>query len=300
MRDEVERFIIQGQARGWEPSTVLNYRYVLAMVAEFLGKRGCLRFADVTKDDLDAFMAFMLDDQHAKGSRVRAASLLRRFFVWLHEEGRIAVNPARALPVPDDGEEDLPDPPLPEEEVAAIIDGLPRSSVYDLRNACLFELLYGCGLRISEAMALDLSDLDFRRRTTLVRDSKHGQTRVVPLPRTAKESAQTYLALRKTLLCGPDHGALFITQQGQRWKRASVYGLFKILNWQRGPASRWLYPHIFRHSIAVHLLRRGADIRYIQAFLGHASLDTTKIYLRLVPGHLKEDYDEAMPDIAVG
>jgi len=107
-------------------------------------------------------------------------------------------------------------------------------------------------------------------------------------------------AVRRTLLKGPDHGALLISQYGRRMAQPSVYGFFDDLNRQRGPDARHLHPHLFRHSIAVHRLRGGADIRYIQAFLGHASLDTTKIYLRLVPGRLKEDYDRAMPEINVG
>ena len=80
----------------------------------------------------------------------------------------------------------------------------------------------------------------------------------------------------------------------------SVYNFFTKLNEARGPSARNLHPHLFRHSIAVHLLRGKADIRYIQELLGHADLDTTKHYLRLVPGHLREDYDAAMPDIATG
>jgi len=134
----------------------------------------------------------------------------------------------------------------------------------------------------------------------LVRESKHDQTRMVPLPQTAKSALQAYLSLRKALLTGPDTGALFLTVHGQRGKKGSIYGFFKGLNWQGVVSDRSLHPHIFRHSIAVHLLRRGADIRYIQRFLGHAQLDTTKIYIRLVPGHLKEDYEAAMPEINVG
>lgn len=300
MHDDIERFLVQGQAIGWKPNTLHNYRYILALTVDFLAMRGCRRFADVTRGDLEAFMGHLLADQHAKSSRIRASGLLRRYFGWLQDQGRIVANPSKGLPVPDDGEEDLPGPPLSEEEVAAIIDGLPRASVFDLRHVCLLEMFYGCGLRISEAVKLDLGHIDLHRRTVLILESKHDQTRLVPLPKTAKTALQTYLSLRKTLLRGPDHGAVFITEQGQRWKRSSIYGFFKVLNWKGVGTGRSLHPHIFRHSIAVHLLRRGADIRYIQQFLGHASLDTTKIYTRLVPGHLKEDYDKAMPEIEVG
>lgn len=300
MQDDIERFIIHGQASGWKPATVENYRYILAEAVEFLGKRGCRRFADVARGDMEAFMGHLVSQGFAKSTRMRMAGLLSRFFGDLQDQGRIVINPTKGVPIPDDGEEDLPEPPLSEEEVAAIIDSLPRATVFDLRAVCLLELLYGCGLRISEAMALNLDDLNLHRRTVQILDSKHGQSRVVPLPKTAKAALQAYLSLRKTLVVGPDRGALLLTQQGTRWKRSSAYGFFKQLNWQGVGQGRNLHPHIFRHSIAVHLLRGGADIRYIQQFLGHASLDTTKIYLRLVPGHLKDDYEAAMLEVEVG
>ena len=225
----------------------------------FLAQRGCRRFADVTRPDMEAYMAYLGTEAVAKSSRLRSATLTRRFFERLQDQGTIVGNPAKGMPVPDDGEADLPAPPLSEEEVAGIIDGLPRASVYDLRAVCLLELLYGCGLRISEALNLDLDDLELHRRTVLIRESKHDQTRVVPLPKTARTALQTYLTLRKTLVAGPDRGAVFLTQQGKRWAMGSVYGFFKMLHWKGVSPGRRLHPHIFRHSIAVHLLRRGAD-----------------------------------------
>ncbi len=198
------------------------------------------------------------------------------------------------------GELPLPEPPLSESEVAALLDGLPRATVLDLRGVCLLELYYGCGLRLSEAIRLNLTDIDLSRRTVLVLKSKHSQTRVVPLPGTARIAIQTYLALRRTLLRGPDTGALFLSERGTRISEDIVYALFERLNAQAGPEGRHLHPHLFRHSVAVHLLRGGADIRHIQAFLGHANLNTTKIYLRLVPLHLAEDYEKAMPEIETG
>ena len=108
-----------------------------------------------------------------------------------------------------------------------------------------------------------------------------------------------YLALRRTLLRGPDRGASFLNSRGQRLKPAGVRCWMRKLNATRVPDAPPVHPHLLRHSFAVHLLRNGADIRHIQEFLGHADLDTTKIYLRLVPGRLKDDYDAAMPEIAV-
>jgi site-specific recombinase XerD len=97
----------------------------------------------------------------------------------------------------------------------------------------------------------------------LIRESKHHQTRLVPLPKTARSALKTYLSLRRSLLRGLDHSALFLTQQGERWKQGSISGFFKMLNWNGFPNGRNLHRHIFWHSIAVYLLRWGTDVRYI-------------------------------------
>jgi len=293
-------YLDHGRALGWADATVTNYRHHLGVSLTYLLGRGCAGPADVSPADLDALMIHVRELGRAKKTRVQLAILLKQFFGWLHGHGRVVVDPSLTLALPDDGEEDLPDPPLSEEEVRALFDALPRRTVYDLRNACLLELLYGCALRIGEAIALDTADIDLARRVVVLLACKHGQDRVVPIMGTAQAAVQDYLAVRRTLLKGPDHGGLLLSQYGKRLAQPSVYGFFDDLNRRRGPDARHLHPHLFRHSIAVHLLRAGADVRYIQQFLGHGSLDTTKIYLRLVPGRLKEDYDRAMPEIATG
>jgi len=215
-------------------------------------------------------------------------------------DGRIVANPAAGVPVPDDGEEGLGELPLSGAEVAAIFDALPRASAIDLRNRCLLELLYGCGLRISEACALDCDDIDTVRRALVVREGKGGQDALLPVMGTALAATRDWLAVRRTMLKGPDHGALLRNQYGRRFDRGAAYGWFIDLNAARGPDARYLRPHLFRHSIAVHLLRGGADIRHVQEFLRHADLDTTKIYLRMVPGRLAEACHKAMPEVEAG
>jgi len=296
---EIDAYLRHGRAIGWSDKTVVNYAHHLGLLLSVLRKRGCRRIADITRDDLRALMEHVRDEGRAKTSRVQLAVLLKQTFQWFQDTGRIMGNPALGLPLPDDGEEDLPPAPLSEGDVAALFAALPRRNAYDLRNACLLELLYGCALRISEAIALNCDDIDLGHRTLVVRQGKGGQDRMLPVMTTASAAVKDWLAVRRTLLKGPDHGALFLSQYGKRLKLMSAYSLFNDLNAARGPDLRHLHPHLFRHSIAVHLLRGGADIRYIQALLGHADLDTTKTYLRLVPGHLKDDYDAAMPEISV-
>lgn len=298
MRHAIDAFLAQLQAGGIQPQTIAGYRSKLLPLAGFLARQGCRRIADVGREDLITYLGTLAERAHS--TRLDVIGMIRRWFAWMQETGRIVVNPAAGLPLPDDGELPLPEPPLSESEVAALLDSLPRATVLDLRGVCLMELYYGCGLRLSEAIRLNLADIDLGRRTVLVLNSKHYQTRVVPLPGTARIAIQTYLALRRTLLRGPDTGALFLSEHGTRISQDIVYAVFERLNAQAGPDGRHLHPHLLRHSIAVHLLRGGADIRHIQAFLGHANLNTTKIYLRLVPGHLAEDYEKAMPEIETG
>ena len=201
-------------------------------------------------------------------------------------------DPAADLHLPEPDEEPLPPAPLSEEQVAAVFDTVGRNSVVDLRIRLHLEMLYSCALRNSEAVNLDVADLDPDARTVLVRNGKGGKSRMLPLLAPALNAAADYLALRRELLKGPDTGALLLSPSGRRtpqwWMQDHLFKLSKTIGFR-------VFPHLLRHSIAVHLLRRGADIRYIQQALGHEDLSTTKVYLRLVSGQLREDYDKAMP-----
>jgi integrase/recombinase XerD len=115
--------------------------------------------------------------------------------------------------------------------------------------------MYGYGLRIFEVIALDSTDIDLTRRTLHIRDSKGGQDRLLPVMETALAIVKDYHSLRRTLIKGPDHGALFLNQYGKRMSMNTVYTFFDDLNAARGPEARHLHPRLFRHSIAVHLLR---------------------------------------------
>ena len=279
MRDEIEEFLAQGKAEGWSDDTLQSYR-------ERLGY-------------LERFAASLRREGWKRSSRRSILSTARTFFGWLAERGKLLSNPARDLRVEHEDQEELPAPPLSMDEVAVLLDGLPRRNAIDLRNRALLELLYGCGLRLSEALALDLGDIELANKTLHVRKGKGAKERDLPLGRVAIHAVRDYLALRRSLLKGPDNGIFLLDRFGRRVTEGNVRSWFQNLNRASGPKAQRLHPHLFRHSIAVHLLQNGADVRYVQQFLGHEKLDTTKIYLRLVPGRLKEDYDKAFPDIAV-
>jgi integrase/recombinase XerC len=289
---DVDLYLAQRGAADLSARSVRHHRCILYQVARLCAARGHRRWSTVTPADLDAVLLDLSARGLRRSSRDSCAWSLRSFGAWLAARGRVLRDPAADLHVADDDEIPLPPAPLTEEQVATLINGVPSRHVVDLRIRLHLEILYSCGLRNAEAVHLDVADLDLDDRTILVRAGKGGRSRILPLLAGTLAAAGAYLAVRRELLSGPDTGPLFLSPRGQR------LGAWWIQRWLAG-ASHTLgfhvHPHLLRHSIAVHLLRRGADIRHIQQFLGHADLETTKIYLRLVPGHLREDYDRAMP-----
>lgn len=276
------------------PRSVQHHRSCLRRVIALLHERGRMRWGQVTAADLDAVMLDLAEVGLSRNSLTSYAWSIRTFTRWLLDQGRVIINPADDLRVPDEDEVPLPPNPLTEGQVAALFASVPQVGVINLRIRLHLAVLYDAGLRNAEAVHLDLSDLDLDADTILVREGKGGKTRLLPLMEGTRVAATAYLALRRELLRGPDHGALFLSHTGRR------LGGHWIQRWMKRAGPRLgfeAHPHLLRHSIAVHLLRRGEDIRNIQAFLGHAHLDTTATYLRLVPGQLREDYDRAMPPL---
>lgn len=297
---DLQAFVTYGRARGWAPSTVKIYTSRVLLIASFCRKRGCRRSADVTAADLMALMQDQLERGVAKSTRVQLATTLHYVFGWMLDAGYILRTPAKRVPAPDDGEKDLPKSPMSEIEVGSFLASLPRGSVTDIRNIAVMELLYGCGMRRGEVLRLNLDDVDLGRRVLNIHESKAGQSRILPMMHAAMVALRDYLAVRRTLLRGPDHGAVFLTFTGKRLDEPTFGAIFREINKLRGSDMPRIHAHLLRHSIAVHLVRKGADIHHVQAFLGHGDLNTTKIYLRMIPGQLAESYEQYMPEIAVG
>jgi integrase/recombinase XerD len=297
--DAIADYLRQRTVEGLSPASIASITKCLRQLARALSERGVLTVADVTPSDLDAHLMALAERGLAHSSRLTHATVIRECFRRWHADGRCLRNPALDLPVADDEDTPLPEPPLDPAEVDALLAAIPKRDALDLRNRAIVEVLYGCALRLSECLHLDVDDLDLSRRTLQVRAGKGGKDRTVPLMKGALGSLKDYLAVRRHLVVGPDRGALFLTNRGSRIGPFVVQHLLADLSIRAGLPRR-VHPHLLRHSIAVAMLRGGADIRHVQALLGHSSIETTKIYLRMVPGHLREEYDKAMPTIATG
>jgi site-specific recombinase XerD len=296
--DAILAYIRQRTVEGLTPASISSITKCLTQLSSTLASRGVRLVSEITVMDIDAHFIGLAERGLALSSRYTHAAVVRACCTRWHADGLLQRNPALELPISNNEDIPLPELPLEPEEVAAMINAIPKRDVLDLRNRAIVEVLYGTALRLSECLHLDVDDIDKRRRTLEVRNGKGGISRTVPLMKCALGATMDYLSQRRHLVVGPDHGALFLNNRGQRIGAFVVQHLLTDLA-KRAGLGRRVHPHLLRHSIAVSMLRGGAEIRHVQALLGHRSIETTKIYLRMVPGHLREEYDKAFPTIAV-
>jgi integrase/recombinase XerC len=221
----------------------------------------------------------------------RKLAAVRAFFRFLIREGLIAANPARLVRTPK-APKTLPDV-MTAEQVNGLIDavGMERfERPYPARDRAMFEFLYGCGIRVSELVGLNLDDFDRAERWIRVR-GKGRKERQVPFASKAAEALDRYLAVRRP---APGVLALFLNHRGRRITDRGVRGIVKFYAvLVSGDSS--IHPHSFRHAYATHLLADGADLRAIQELLGHARLSTTQKYTQVSLTALMEVYDRAHP-----
>ena len=249
----------------------------------------------VDRHDLRFHLARSL--QGRKRSTVsRKLSALRTFFAYLRREGAIDSDPCEVLESPRVPEQ-APHHLL-YEEAARLIEATEGSGFAAARARLLVELLYGSGLRVSEATGLDLSSFDSDLRFVRVR-GKGRKERIVPVGGPAAEALESYLLHRREIVASAKPGspagdALFLNARGGRLTPRSVARILSDLRAKAGLAKH-VHPHLLRHTFATHLLEGGADLRSIQELLGHKGLSTTQRYTHLGIGRIAEEYDRAHP-----
>jgi integrase/recombinase XerC/integrase/recombinase XerD len=217
---------------------------------------------------------------------------LRACFRVLVEHGLMEANPAELLASPKLPQR-LPRALKPA-DVSALLDGIPTSTPLETRDRALFELAYACGLRAEELVDLDVGSLDFDAEQVRV-EGKGGKTRFVPVGEHALAAVTRYLErARRALDAGTGEPALFLSKTGRRLSTSDVRR--RLRTWARHAAAQGaVHPHALRHSFATHLLEGGADLRAIQAMLGHASISTTQVYTRVESARLRAAYQRSHP-----
>jgi integrase/recombinase XerD len=287
--------------RGLSRNTLEAYRSDLQQFGEFIARRGVDPLA-ITAVELAAFISELADGRDGR-SPVAAATLqrkiacLRSFYRHLRREQLIDYDPASELRGPR-ARARLPQV-LSRDEVARLLSQPAGSSPAALRDRALLETMYACGLRASEAIGLELSELDLKAGILRAR-GKGSKERLVPIGSKAIKSLDAYLEKSRPRLVGlHEERRVFVNLRGSGLSRQ---GLYKIV--QRHAASAGLAhrmsPHTLRHSFATHLLAGGCDLRSLQEMLGHADIATTQIYTHLSADRLRDVYFDAHPRAQIG
>ncbi|NNN03650.1 MAG: tyrosine recombinase [Acidimicrobiaceae bacterium] len=248
---------------------------------------------EVRPESLEEF-AVVLRDSRAPSSVARTLSSLRGFFTFLRDENLLSRNPAERLHAPARGRS-LPKP-LSEAEITRLIESVVPLDRAGRRDRALLELLYGTGVRVSEATGITLSDLDFDEDLLRV-TGKGSKQRLVPMSSVVRAAVLTYLAPagRASFPGSERHQRLFVNQRGGPLSRQGVDLIIAHRALTAGVDRSRVSAHVFRHSCATHMLNHGADIRIVQELLGHASISTTQTYTAVALSTLSEAYDSAHP-----
>jgi integrase/recombinase XerD len=284
---DVDSFLLLLAARR-SPRTVDAYRRDLRSLADFRGGR----VGNTTTSELEGWVARMRVDGLAPATVARRAAAVRSFFRHQLLIGARDDNPASELTLPRRPRR-LPRTLSPA-EAERLVEAANGISPRSLRDRALVELLYGAGLRVSEAVGLARSEIDLEGRIARVL-GKGGKERIVPLGRPASEALRRYLALARPHLDRRHRADLFLNARGGSLTRAGAFLILRRLAEKAELDPARVHPHLLRHSFATHLLEGGADLRSVQEMLGHADLSTTERYTHVSDRRRRETYFRAHP-----
>lgn len=272
--------------RGYSEHTLTAYRSDVAKLPDYLDLRGwSTTVTAVERMHLDGFLRYLSELGLAARSQARMVSALKTFFGYLLEEGIIHQDPTELLQAPKIGRK-VPEV-LSYEEVRNVLGAIDLSVPQGLRDRALLEILYACGLRVSEATGLRLSDVYAEEQFLRVR-GKGDKERIVPVGPKALRHLSIYLEhVRAQLPTIRDENVVFLNRRGGGLSRVSVFTAVKKYAAAAG-IEKNVSPHTFRHSFATHLIEGGADLRAVQDMLGHSSILTTEIYTHLDTAYLRE------------
>lgn len=259
--------------RMMSPHTVASYCHD---VEAFFQYAGC-ESSKVTSEQLKEYLGVVSSRGLSKRSTARLLSALRNYFDWCVLEGEVKENPCDRVEAPKLGKY-LP-AVLSQEEVTAILESVSLRAPFGLRNRAILEVLYGCGLRVSEAAGLRISHIYLEEGFVNV-IGKGDKQRLVPLGEMAADAIRAYLPERPAPAGRKYEDFLFLNRFGKPLSRISIFNLVKTQAMAAG-IQKEISPHTFRHSFATHLIENGADLRIVQEMLGHESILTTEIYTHI-------------------
>lgn len=296
----VQAFLEWTAVRGFSKDTVKRRRMALKKFIRWCSERELHQPQEITKPMLDRYQRYLYYYRKTDGQPLSFGtqnvflSPIKTFFKWLAREHHILYNPASELELPRKPKR-LPRSILHLHEIETILQQPDRDTDEGIRDRAIMETLYSTGIRRSEVTHLKIYDIDAKRQTILVREGKYGKDRVLPIGERALTWIEKYQwDVRPRYVTAHDEGYLFLTDEGHRFKRGTLSGRVKRYLRKAGITAQGSC-HLFRHAMATHMLDNGADIRFIQAMLGHADLTTTEVYTHVSIEKLKQIHAATHP-----
>lgn len=270
-------------------NTVESYMRDLAQLAHFILHGWDVPPQQVEREMIERYLDWLYDEGREKSSQARQLSGIRSFFNYLLLNDEIDASPAELISAPKPARR-LPDV-LTTEEIDRILAAIDTSTPKGIRDVAMLELLYSCGLRVSELVSLHLGDLFFGEGYIRV-VGKGDKQRLVPISDVARERVMRYLDERRSARTGEE--VVFLNNRGKGLTRVMIFTILKEAA-RRAEIEKRISPHTLRHSFATHLLEGGAGIRQVQELLGHENILTTEIYTHLDSEHLRTTVEEHLP-----
>jgi len=273
--------------KGLSPNTAKAYKSDLSLFEEYLKKH---KIGEVTEDALVDFIFELKNKKYSELSIARAIVAIKVFFVFLVRDKAIEKSPFEQMS-PFKSHKKIPEV-LNAEDIKNMLAGPDLAKKHGLRDKAILELLYSAGIRVSELVNLELTDINIEEKVIRC-FGKGSKERIVPVGDYVTEAIKEYLTVRKDFGKGFE-SSLFVTQRGSKFTRQGIWKILKQYAKKAG-ISKNVYPHIFRHSFATHLLSGGADLRSVQEMLGHANIITTQIYTHVDRSRLKNTHKRFHP-----
>ncbi len=300
MKEAIDSFInYLSVEKGYSGNTLAAYRNDLYQLADFVGQGvvpqegSAATWSDLSKDTLLSYMLDLKERNYAPTTLSRKIAAARSFFTFMTAEGRVKENPTENVQSPRVGRA-LPKPISIGEVRRLLGEPAKLDTLEARRDSAMLQLLYASGMRVSELISLDVSDVD--TQGGYVRCFGKGRKeRLVPIHENAARAVADYIDdTRPKLLGGSDTEALFLNRRGLRLTRQGFWQKIKEYAQSAGLDSE-ITPHTLRHSFATHMLSGGADLRSVQELLGHANISTTQVYTHLTSEHIRRSYDKSHP-----
>lgn len=292
MEKTLDRFITYlHNVKKKSENTVLSYNRDLTKFIKYLRTNKITSLDKVEEKDLEKYIKELNDNGFKSATVSRNIASLKAFFHYLNNEGVLSNDPTKSLKSPKI-EKKIPEI-LTTDEVFALLEQPSGDSPKEIRDKAMLELLYATGIRVSELINLETSDVNLKTSSILCRDGS--KSRTIPYGKKAKDALTRYLeGAREAIVDNKESTILFANCSGQKMSRQGFWKLIKHYAKKAGIESD-ITPHTLRHSFAAHLVENGADLRSVQEMLGHSDISTTQIYANMSHSHIREVYNRTHP-----